>query len=296
MRHALVFLSTVSVLAASPAYAAQAQHTLQGQQLSLRDIIATVDVRIVPGATSIQLVLDGEQSVIDRVRLSNEGNKAVIGMQNDSGIVLLGSEANLLRMTVTLPPGTALDMKGFAGTATIGDLDAPVALDTNSGNITIGRVPAAAISIKGSGDITVGDVATSLGVKILGSGDLKMGTAGATAVSLQGSGDADIAGVSGGLTVKLSGSGDVTIATLDGPTQIRNSGSGDVAILNGNANPFAVSSSGSGDVIFIGTASNAQVSTSGSGGVCLAATDGATALAGEDITVDPNACRAEAND
>jgi hypothetical protein len=291
MRIRALALAAASVAILSPSFAAEAQKSLQGTKLSLRNVVATVEFKFTPGVQGTQVSLSGDQKMIDRVTYAEENGTAVIAMKPDEAYITIGPSEESLRMTVTVAPGTPLEIDNLVGSATGGDLDAPLTIDGSaSGDISLGRVAIASIDIGGSTDVTLGAVNGSLDLDISGSGDLRVASAASTAISVSGSGDTDIGSVAGILGIDISGSGDVTVGEVSGATEIDSSGSGDVTIARGQASPFAASTSGSGDIQFGGTASNPQIFSSGSGGVCVAKVDGQISIDGENIEISATAC------
>ena len=284
-------LTTASIISLSPALAAEAQHSLQGTKLSLRNVAATVEFKFTPGVQGTQVSLSGDQKLIDRVTYAEENGTAVIAMKPDDTYIVIGPQSTDLRMTVTVAPGTPLDIDNLVGTATGGDLDAPLRVDGSaSGDITLGRTTAASIDLSGSSNVTLGAIQGTLDLDVSGSGDLTATSASATSISISGSGDARIDTITGSLGLDTSGSGNVTIGAFNGAAEIETSGSGDVRIASGQASPFSVDTSGSGNVEFGGTASNPQISTSGSGDVCVAKVEGAVSVSGDNVQISVTAC------
>ncbi len=290
MRPSLRSLLAVSVALAAilPASAAPISHTLGGSKLLIDNVIGDVTVVVKPGAQGVQITATGDDFFTSRLSFNQSGDQAEIRMEDLS----YNSNQNLqtLKLTVTVAPGTDLSIDDLIGDASIGDLQAPVAIAAIAGDIIVGAVTTASIETSGSADISITEVTGSLSLDTSGSGEVKVGRAGATSLTISGSGDANIGQVGGSLGIDLSGSANVTVGNVNGAVAVSISGSSDVYIGGGRADPFAADTSGSGNIIFGGTAVNAQVSTSGSGEICLGATEGSIQTDGA-ITIDPKACK-----
>lgn len=287
MRRALLTTTALLVLAGTAA-AGQVQRDLDGSRLLVDNVIGDVTILVTPGAKGVQVSATGDDRFTSLLRFSQTGDRAEIRM----GDISFRSDEGLerLRLTVTVPPGTDTAIEDLIGNATVGDLNAPIAIDAVAGEIRIGRVTSASLECDGSANIQVTESTGALSIETSGSGEVKVGKAGATSVTISGSGDAEIGQVVGSLGIDISGSGKVAVDSVNGATAISIAGSGDVYIASGRADPFAADISGDGNVVFGGTAVNPQISTSGSADICLAAAEGTIESDG-DITVSPTACK-----
>lgn len=291
-RLSLAFAASAAALAILPALAAPQSQTLQGRSLRLENLMfADVTVNVVPGAQGMQFSLDGKPEAVARTRFRQDGDAAVVHMDDRPSGSWDSSMGYDITLVVTVAPGTPLAIDGFAGKATIGDLNADLSIDSSgSGDIKSGRVTAASIEASGSVDVEIASVDKALSFDTSGSGSLKAGAVGVTSISVTGSGDIQLASVKGGLSIDTSGSSNVDIGSIDSPVAIDTSGSGDVRIGAGRAASFSVSTSGSGDISFAGTAVNPEVSTSGSGSVCIDTVEGTFESSGADVTIGKGRC------
>lgn len=285
-------LASAAALACAPALAAEQTQTMQGSSLRLENLsTADVTVNVVPGAQGIQVTLDGKDEAVARTSFRNDAGVAVIRMEDRPYDSWNSSDDYDIRFVLTVAPGTPLAIDDLTGKATIGDLNAPLAVSSSgSGEIKSGRVTVASIEASGSADVEIAAVDGALSFDTSGSGSLKAGAVGSTSISVTGSGNVQLASVTGGLAVDISGSSEIAIGTIDGATAIDASGSGDVRIASGRAARFEVSASGSSDISFGGTAVNPQISISGSGDVCIDTVEGSLDASGADITVGKGRC------
>lgn len=288
----LAFAASVAAAAILPALAAPQSQTLQGSSVQLDNLMfADVTVNVVPGTQGYQFSLDGKPEAVARTHFRQDGNIAVVHMDDRPSGDWNSSEGYDITLVVTVAPGTPLALSGFGGKAMIGDLNAPLAVESSgSGEIDAGRVTAASIDASGSADVEIAAVDGALSFQTSGSGSLKAGAVGATSISVTGSGDVKLGSVNGGLAIDISGSSDIAIGTINSATAIETSGSGDVRIGGGRATSFDVSTSGSGDIRFAGTAVNPQISTSGSGDICIDTVEGTLESSGADITTGKGRC------
>lgn len=183
------------------------------------------DVRVGSG---FSVRAEGDPEVLDRLRITREGNALRIDRRRDSGWHWGGSDARVL---VTMPRIVAAKLAG-SGDLTI-DRAEGARFDgslAGSGNLKVQamQVDEARLAIAGSGDIKAGGNANRVEVSIAGSGSLDGGDLEAKAAK-----------------VSVAGSGNVR-AKLDGEGEVRIAGSGDVD-LGGKAR-CTIRASGSGTV------------------------------------------------
>ena len=285
-------LASAASLALLPALAAPQTQALQGSSLRLENLsTADVTVNVVPGVQGVQVTLDGKDEAVARTSFRNDGGVAVIRMEDRPYDSWNSSDGYDIRFVLTVAPGTPLEIDDLTGKATIGDLNAPLAVTSSgSGEIRAGRVSVASIDASGSADVEIASVDGALSFDTSGSGTLKAGAVGTTSISVTGSGNVQLASVTGGLSIDISGSSDIAIGSIDAATAIDTSGAGDVRIGTGRASRFEVSTSGSGDISFGGTAVNPQISISGSGDICIDTVEGSLDASGADITVGKGRC------
>lgn len=284
------FVTAAALAALFSAQAGTVDQTLAGPKLLVDGLIGDVTITVVPSATGIHVAGSGDDRFTSRLHIENRDGRAEISLDGDNWNT--DDSWQKLVLTVTVPPGTDLSIDDHIGNATVGDTDAPVAIEAIAGTITIGKVSTAAIESSGSADVSIAEATGALSIDTSGSGEVKVGRAGATSISISGSGDAELGTISGTLGIDVSGSANVMVAEVNGATAVSVSGSSDVYIAAGRASPFAADISGSGDISFAGTAVNPQVSSTGSGSICIGAAEGAVQSDGDgDITISPTACK-----
>lgn len=168
-----------------------------------------VDVRVGPG---FSVRADGDPEVLDRLKISKDGDAIRIGRIRSEGWNGAGKRA---RISITMPR--------IAGTAVAGSGDIRVdrvegasfkADNAGSGSLKVGQlqVNEARLSLAGSGDMELAGYARSLTVNIAGSGDVDAGElrADQAEVSIAGSGGVRAA-VKGPARVSIVGSGDADL-------------------------------------------------------------------------------------
>lgn len=285
-------LASAASLALLPALAAPQNQSLQGNSLRLDNLqVAEVTVNVVPATQGIQVTLDGKPEAVARTSFRTEANVAIVHMDDRPYDTWNSSDGYDVNLVVTVAPGTPLELASFTGKATIGDLNAPLAVDTSgSGEIHAGRVAVASLDASGSLDVEIASIDGALSVDTSGSGSITAGAVGSTSISMSGSGDVTLASVKGGLNIDTSGSSNIAVGTIDAALSIDTTGSGDVKIDRGRASTFTVSTSGSGDVSFGGTAVNPQISTSGSGNICIDSVEGSIEMDGASVKIGKGAC------
>ncbi len=291
-RFQFALLASAAAFALLPAQAAEQTQTMQGTSLRLENLsIADVTVNVVPGTQGIQVTLDGKDEAVARTSFRTDAGVAVIAMADRPSGSWNSADGYDIRFVLTVAPGTPLAIDGITGKANIGDLNAPLAVDSSgSGEIKAGRVTVASIEASGSADVEIASVDGALSFETSGSGTLKAGAVGSTSISVTGLGNVELASVTGGLAIDISGSSDIAIGSIDAATAIDASGSGDVRIASGRAASFEVSASGSSDISFGGTAVNPQISISGSGDICIDTVEGSLDSSGADVTIGKGRC------
>lgn len=188
------------------------------------DVVVTVG-----GAAAVRA--EGDQELLDRLEVVNEGGQLRIGLRDAAGgWFSWGSHRNLV-VHVSLPALAGATIAG-SGDMRIDRVQGPAFAGnvTGSGDLSVGSMQAdqASFSVTGSGDITAAGRAQTASASVTGSGDLHLAgleVANAT-VAVAGSGDIGIRATQTA-TVEVHGSGDVTVS---GPAHctISKSGSGDV--------------------------------------------------------------------
>ena len=185
----------------------------------------SVDIRVGPG---FSVRADGDPEVLDRLKITKEGDAIRIGRVRSEGWSWGGKNA---RISITMP--------ALAGMSAAG-----------SGDITADRVQGDRFkgATAGSGSLEVGELAVrEAAFDLAGSGDVKAsGRADALRVSIAGSGDVDAGGLTAqSATVSVAGSGSVR-AQVKGAAKVNVMGSGDVEL--GGGAKCEINKMGSGSV------------------------------------------------
>lgn len=287
----LMAAAPAALLVGAAAAEGPVTQSFQAQRLQVDALIAQFRVDVVPGATGIQVSVEGEPEMVQKLRLSTAGDSLVVGMEGmdsdwwDNMWDWSSYDSEDLRLVVTLAPGTPVKVDNYIGEAQIGDLKAPLRFNTSGGDTRIGEVTEAKISIAGTGDISVFKTTGMLEASIAGSGSVRSGNVGEANIEIAGGGDVTLGRIERGLEIDIAGSGEVRAESVNGKVDIDVAGSGDVTIDSGTADPFKVDIAGSGDVRFGGTANNPDVSVMGSGDVWIAAYTGTLSSDGADIKI-----------
>lgn len=171
-----------------------------------------VDIRVGPG---FSVRADGDPEVLDRLKITKEGDTIRIGRVRADGWTWGGKDA---RISITMP---ALAAAALAG----------------SGDMTVDRVQGGRFkgAVAGSGNLSVAELAVrEAAFDVAGSGDVKAaGAADALVVQVAGSGDVDLRDLkAGGARVSVAGSGNVR-AQVNGDAKVKLAGSGDVDLSGG---------------------------------------------------------------
>lgn len=212
------------------------------------ELKASYDVIIKQGTTQ-EVVVEGQQNLIDRVELNVSGSNLELDLQN-------GSYRNMdLKVHITVPTLEKV-------------------FNNASGDITIEEFEAEDLEflIKGSGDINATDiiiVSDKMIMDVDGSGDMELDDLVADEVDafIDGSGNLEVKdGSTKELEIKNTGSGDMKLFDLQSDDcKVTSKGSGDTKV---NAmDTLDVELTGSGDVKYKGNPSTVDVVDTGSGDV-----------------------------
>lgn len=185
----------------------------------------SVDIRVGPG---FSVRADGDPEVLDRLKITREGDAIRIGRVRTEGWSWGGKNA---RISITMP--------ALAATSAAG-----------SGDITVDRVEGNRFkgATAGSGSLRVDQLAVREAVfDLAGSGDVKAsGRADAVRISIAGSGDVDAGGLTAqSANISVAGSGSVR-AEVKGTAKVNVMGSGDVEL--GGGAKCEINKMGSGEV------------------------------------------------
>lgn len=184
-----------------------------------------VDVRVGSG---FSVRAEGDAEVLDRLRITREGQALRIDRRRGSGMNWGGGDA---KVTVTMPRIAGVKVAG-------------------SGDVTVDRAEGARFEggLAGSGNLSVTAMQVDeVRLSIAGSGNIRAkGAAGRLDISVAGSGNVEAGELRAkSAKVSVAGSGDVR-ADLDGEGDVRVAGSGDVNM--GDRARCTIRATGSGSV------------------------------------------------
>jgi hypothetical protein len=161
---------------------------------------------IVSQGPQSDLKITGDDNIITAVKLTNEGDKLVIGMEDDY------TSSNKLRIEVTMPKVAGIAING-SGTAKVAKIQGDnLALAINgSGEMDVdGAVEALDISISGSAEIDASDLrAADVQTSISGSGSIQTSAEKTLSASISGSGEIRYKGQPK-VSKSIAGSGEVS--------------------------------------------------------------------------------------
>jgi len=123
-----------------------------------------------------------------------------------------GNTESDVKIKITVPSGSPINISGVNGLATIGDVDGPLRAAVLGGSdINAGRVKDAELNVQGSGDIRVQEANGNLSASVQGSGDIsvKRGQVTYLNASVMGSGDIKFSGRAQDANLSVMGRGDI---------------------------------------------------------------------------------------
>lgn len=241
--------ATALTLTALPALAFGPQD-YSAREVTLDDIVGQVQVKVDSSASKVTAAVTGPDRWVQLVEVKMQGDDLIIHQKDSPRERRWRDKDDWVTVTLTVPAGTKLEIDGFTGEGTVGDLRGALSVDgMNSGKLSVGRVSTASIGIDGSGDVKLGDVDRDIEIEINGSGSVATGR------------------TSGKAALSINGSGEITLAHANGAINAEINGSGDIRIQSGVADPLAVEINGSGSLLLDGVARNQSIDQSGSGNV-----------------------------
>lgn len=279
----LVVATSMGALALSAG--AQTPQSFTAKNVHIDGMVGTLDVQVGTGAT-IGYTISGDAEAIKDVTAVVEGETLVINQKDPKSSWFMwfewnsGSTTERIKVNLIVPNGTPLDIDGFVGKATIGDINAPLKMDLAAAEARVGAVTSAEIDAAGAGEITISSVKELLNLDVAGSGEVHVGSAGAVKADIAGSGELVIGAISGSLSVDIAGSGDVKVDSVAGDVDFSSAGSGDLSIKGGKATAFKIEIMGSGSVNFAGEAVNPNISLAGSGDIWIKSYSGSLNTSG----------------
>jgi hypothetical protein len=248
--------------------------TFTAKQVHVDGLVGKLDVQVSSGP-QMTYTLSGEAEAIKEVTARVEGDTLIIDQKDPKESWFMwfkwndGWNENRIKVSLTVPTGTPLDIDGIVGDVTIGDIKGPLKFDLAAADAKIGAVTSAEIDAAGAGTIQISSVQGALDLDVAGSGDIQVGSAGSVNVDIAGSGELTVGTIAGGLSVDIAGSGDVAIDSVSGPVDFSSAGSGDVKIKSGRATPLKIEIMGSGSFDFGGEAVDPDISVAGSGEITI---------------------------
>lgn len=249
-QHIPALAGILPVSAAAPAATAPARpidQVYQVHRVHLDGVVANVEVVTVPQAGPVRVQISGKADYLKEVRLLAVGDEITIRQETKEDEAWFPwnmfnrfsqeRRADDLRVRITAPVGTPLEVEDMIGKLNGGDLDAPVQIGGHALEARLGRVTSAKIDIAGAGDIEIASIKETLGVDIAGAAEVKVGQS-------------------------------------NGPVAVEIAGSGEVTVNSGQASSFDVDISGSGEVTFLGHVMNPNIEINGSGTVTVGSYSG----------------------
>lgn len=241
--------SVLPVSAAAPAAAPvrPIDQTYNVRRVHLTDLIAFVEIVTVPQPGPVRVQINGKPDFLKEIRLLAVGDEIIVRQEvkedeawfpwNMFNQWSQNRRAEDLRIRITAPVGTPLNVEDMIGDLTGGDLDAPVQIGGHALDAKLGRVQSAKIDIAGAGDIKIASIKETLGIDIAGAAEIRVGQS-------------------------------------NGPVAVDIAGSGEVVVDSGQASSFDVDIAGSGEVTFMGHVVNPNIEINGSGTVTVGSYSG----------------------
>jgi hypothetical protein len=257
---------------AQPQFQTLPTQSFTAKSVHVDGLIGMLDIQVSSGP-QMTYAIAGEAEAIKTVTATVEGDVLVIDQKDPRSSSWFmwfewnsnWDEKRMIKVSLTVPTGTPIDIDGIVGDANIGDINGPLKIDIAGADARVGAVTSAEIDAAGAGSIQIKSVQGALSLDVAGSGDVEVGSAGSVNVDIAGSGSLKAGAVAGSLSVDIAGSGDVAIESVSGPVDFSSAGSGDVVIKSGRATPLKISIMGSGSFDFGGEAVDPNISVAGSG-------------------------------
>lgn len=234
----------------------------------------------------IDVTIVGEQSELEKIKITNAKNRLVIARKKPVGfdelfqgwfdwMVPVDKKLEKLpTLTLLVPEGVSIHMHDVFARATVDDINSHLEVSAHYLEGIFGNVTKANVKLEGAGDLVFGDVKGAFDLGIYGDGDVRLGSAGPTSIKIAGSGTVRAGEIDGPLSVSVSGSGNVRAHSIRGAASLAVDGEGDIRIDRGRASPFKLSINGRGSVKFKGLAVNPVIKVHGRGNVTLGLYEG----------------------
>ena len=174
--------------------------------------LAGPDRVIISEGTALDISVDADAEIAERLRFNIEDGVLGIGRENGDWSDMGSSSAAIIRVTMPTPETLAIAGSGRIEAAKVaGDATLEIA---GSGKIAVAEIDAGTlnIDIAGKGSVTGSGTTEMLAIDIAGSGEVSMEAlkAGDATIDIAGSGDA-IFSSDGTVKAGIAGSGDVTV-------------------------------------------------------------------------------------
>jgi DUF4097 and DUF4098 domain-containing protein YvlB len=187
--------------------------------------VSSSGVSVVEGdAGTITLQAEGSESAIERLTVMQIGDAVTITSRKGRGSWMRGG----LKITLTVPAGTAIGVQTASGTTKVLAPVSDVTIDAASGDVQLASFDGRARIKTASGGLMVGSAVGGLQVASA-SGDIRVDTLDGDLVASTASGDVSIGLAEGSLSVKTA-SGDVAVRRFSGVSFEGSTMSGDVVI------------------------------------------------------------------
>lgn len=248
--HIPALAGVLPMTAAAPAATAPVRpidQTFQVKRVHLDDVVASVEIVTAPQPGPVRVQVNGKPDYLKEVRVHAVGDEVMIRQEVKEDEAWFpwnmfnkwsdDRRTDDLRIRVTMPAATPLEVEDMVGKLVAGDIDGPVKLGGHALDARLGHLQSAKIEIEGAGEIQIASVRELFGVQIAGAGEIRVGQ------------------VTGPVSIDIAGAGEVTV---DG----------------GRASSFDVEISGSGDVTFNGEVVNPNIEINGAGTVTVASYTG----------------------
>ena len=152
-----------------------------------------------------------------------------------NGVVVLGNAvtASRPRLEIDVPPGTAITLVNYRGEANIGDLHAPLIVET-SGTVHAGDVTRAELDVRRNGEVSVDSVAERLEMSVTGNGSVTVagGEVEKLDARVKKNGKATFEGRALEAELSATGNGYLSVAAVERRPRVRESRNGEVHVGN----------------------------------------------------------------
>ncbi len=184
------------------------------------EALAALVVEAAAGRLTVEAPPRGHSvTVVDRVTVvtgPGASSNVVIGGSSASASASRNATGAPLDVVLDLPAGSRLELLGFTGDATVGDLAGPVRVEAIGGSVRTGAVGDATLAAIGDGRVEAASVTGDLEASVTGAGRILVlsGEIGAVAVAVTGAGVVEIDAPAASAVVNMVGDGSVWLAEV----------------------------------------------------------------------------------